>query len=95
MSDSGSDIRIASGSMKLTELHDENQVHQQHGDAERGEDLPEHFLLRLASPPSVNFTPGGIVSLLTRAMMSAVTSPVARPDVLACTEMTARDRGDR
>ena len=71
------------------ELHDENQVHQQHRESERRENLAEHLGLRLGVAADRVVHAGRQPHLVEHAIeYPFVTSPAARPDVFSSTVTT-------
>ena len=90
MSDSGSETRIASGSRNDAELHDEDQVHQHHRDAERGEDVAEHLAAgsRPGRPGSISIARREPHVARARRCTSCDTLPSDAPSMFAPTVIT-------
>ena len=91
MSESGSDIRIASGSRKLPNCITRIRYISRTAIPRARKMSAKISFWFLASPPSERVTPGGSCSAETRARTSAWMSPVARPWGLYST-FTTRSR---
>jgi hypothetical protein len=88
MSDSGSESMIAIGSRKLPNWSTRIRYISSTAVPRARKICPNTSCWSLLSPPSEKRTPGGRSSAATRARMSLVTSPAARPAVLASTTTT-------
>ena len=83
MSESGSEMRIASGSMKLPNCTTRMRYISITAMPSAKKICPNTSCWPWASPPSDTATPGGIVNFLIRAIASFVTSPEPRRDTFA------------